>query len=105
MYEIEQNGRHNDVFQYHNNSRQWEENENCVDQEEFKNIDQFNYTSIKKYDVHMRQPPVHRQRKVRFTVFKKYFLFICILNYVQLYFRYYQQFLLSLLFPQIVHIR
>ena len=36
MYEIEQNNRCNDVFQYYNNSRQWEENENCVDQEEFK---------------------------------------------------------------------
>ncbi|XP_060848643.1 tubulin monoglutamylase TTLL4-like isoform X1 [Rhopalosiphum padi] len=67
MYEIEQNDRHNDVFQY-NNSRLWEENENCVDQEEFKNIDQFNYSPIKKYDMHMRQPPVHRQRKILPTV-------------------------------------
>lgn len=68
MYEIEHNDRCNDVFQYHNNSRQWEENENCVDQEEYKNIDQFNYTSNKKYDVHVRQPPVHRQRKILPTV-------------------------------------
>lgn len=66
MYEVESNDRHNDVFQYHNNSRQWEKNENSIDREELKNIDQFNYTSIKKYDMHIRQPPVHRHRKVSF---------------------------------------
>lgn len=101
MYDIEQNDRRNDVFQYHNNSRQWEENENCVDQEELKNIDQFNYTTIKKYDMHIRQPPVHRQRKVSIAV-KIILFFICILNDIQLYFRYYQRFLLSLLFLQMV---
>lgn len=64
LYEVEPTARHKEVFQYNNHSRHWEENENNVDQEEFKNIDQFNYSSIKKYDMHLRQPPVHRQRKV-----------------------------------------
>jgi len=68
MHELEQNDRHKNVFQYHNNSRQREENENREDQEEFKNIDQFNYTSIKKSDMHIRQPPVYRQRKVNISV-------------------------------------
>ncbi|XP_026818449.1 tubulin polyglutamylase TTLL4-like [Rhopalosiphum maidis] len=58
-HEIKQNDRHNNVFQYYNNPRQWEENEDCEDQEEFKNNDQFNYTSIKKYDMHTRQPPAY----------------------------------------------
>lgn len=69
MYEVEPNDRHNMVFQYHNNSREWEENENNVDQVEFSNVDQFNYPTIKKYEVHMRQPPIHRQRKVCSTYF------------------------------------
>jgi len=81
MYEIEHNDRCNDVFQYHNNSRQWEENENCVEQEEYENIDQFNYTSNKKYDVHVRQPPVHRQRKVCVVI--KIIFYLCILNFIQ----------------------
>lgn len=63
MYEVEPNGRHNMVFQYHNDSREWEENENNLEKLEFNN-DQFNYPTIKKYDAHMRQPPIHRQRKV-----------------------------------------
>lgn len=63
-YEVEPTERHDEVFQYHNNSRQWEENENNIDQEEFNNSDQFNYEAIKKYDMHIRQPPIHRQRKV-----------------------------------------
>lgn len=76
MYEHELIDRHNKVFQYHNNLRQREENEKRVDQEEFKNIDQINYTSIKKYDMHIRQPnPVHHQRKVNISV-KIYFLFL-----------------------------
>lgn len=76
MYEIDHNDRCNDVFQYHNNSRKWEENENCIDQEEYKNIDQFNSTSIKKYDVHIRQPPVHRQRKVTIAVKVIFYIFV-----------------------------
>lgn len=64
MYVVEPTDRHNDVFQYHNSSRKWEENENNVNQEELKNIDAFKYSTIKKYDVHLRSPPVHRQRKV-----------------------------------------
>ncbi|VVC41200.1 Hypothetical protein CINCED_3A015863 [Cinara cedri] len=68
MYDIEPTDRHNEVFPYHNNSRRWEENKNNIDQEKFKNIDQFNYTPIKKYDKLMRQPPVHRQRKLLPTV-------------------------------------
>ncbi|CAI6358011.1 unnamed protein product [Macrosiphum euphorbiae] len=71
MYELEQNDRHNKVFQYHNNSRQREENENREDLEEFKNIDQFNFTPIKKSDMPIRQPPVHRQRKVLPTITPK----------------------------------
>lgn len=63
MYGIEPTDRH-EVFQYHKNSGQWEENEYNVNQEELKNIDKFNYTPIKKYDKHIRQLPVHRQRKV-----------------------------------------
>jgi len=102
MYEIEQNNyRPNDVLQYHNISRQWEENDNYVDQEEFKSIDQFNKTLVKNYSTHVRQSPVDCQRKVSIAV-KIYFLFICVLNYIQLYFRYYQRFLLSIIFPQIV---
>lgn len=63
MYEIEPTDSH-EVYQYHNNSGQWEENEYNVNQEELKNIDKFNYIPIKKYDKHIRQLPVHRQRKV-----------------------------------------
>ncbi|CAH1733347.1 unnamed protein product [Aphis gossypii] len=70
MYEIEQNDRRNDVFQYYNNLKQWEENENCTNQDELKNIDQFNYTSIKK-NINIRQPPVCRQGKIIPTVSSK----------------------------------
>lgn len=65
MYVVEPTNIHNDFFQYHNNSKNWEENENNVNQEDLK-IDHFNYTSIKKYDMLIKQPPVHRQRKVSF---------------------------------------
>jgi len=69
MYELEQIDKHNKVFQYHNNTRQRVENENLVDQKEFKNIDQTNNTSIKKYDMHMTQPhPIHHQRKVDIAI-------------------------------------
>lgn len=78
MNEIEQNN----VFQYHGNSRQLEKNEKCVHQKEFKSIVQFNYTSIKNYNKHIRQSPVHCQSKVRISV-KVFFLFICILNYLE----------------------
>lgn len=58
MYELEQSNRRNIIFQYHDNSRQREEKtENSVDQEKFKNTDQMN-PSIKKYDMHIRKPPV-----------------------------------------------
>lgn len=64
MYVVEPTDRRNDVFQYHN-SRKWEESENNISQEELeKSIDSFGYTAIKNYDVHIRSPPVHRQRKV-----------------------------------------
>ncbi|VVC44640.1 Hypothetical protein CINCED_3A020272 [Cinara cedri] len=66
-YDIESTDRRNEVLQYQHNSRRWEENKNNVDQEEFKNIDQLN-TPIKKYDKLVRQPPVHRQRKLLPTV-------------------------------------
>lgn len=78
MYEIEQNDRRNDVFQYYNNLKQWEENENCTNQDELKNIDQFNYTSIKK-NINIRQPPVCRQGKVSRYYSNINFLFIYIL--------------------------
>lgn len=68
MYEVEQTDRHNEGFQYHNNLREWEENENNINQEEVKNVDKYSYTTIKKYDIPTRQPPVHRQRKVRLSV-------------------------------------
>jgi len=58
MYELEQNDRRNKVFQYHNNSRQREEKtENSIDQEKFKNIEQID-PSIRKYEMHIRKPPV-----------------------------------------------
>jgi hypothetical protein len=76
MYEIEKNDTCNNVFQYHNNLRQWDKNENCTNQDELKNINQFNYTLIKK-NINIKQPPVHCQEKVSITV-KKNFLFICI---------------------------
>jgi len=66
MFEKDQKDRCNDVFQYHNNSRQWEENENChhqQHQEDFK-IDQLNYTSPKNNNTHIAQSPVHRQQNV-----------------------------------------
>lgn len=66
QYEIEPSNRRNEVFQY--NSRQWEENENNVEQEQFSNIDQCICATVKKYDVKMRQPPVHGQRKVNVIV-------------------------------------
>ncbi|KAE9535227.1 hypothetical protein AGLY_007960 [Aphis glycines] len=61
IYEIKQNDRYNDFFQYNNNSRQWEENENCIDEDELKSIDQFNYSSIKNYDMHTRLVPTYCQ--------------------------------------------
>jgi len=64
MYVVETTDKHNEVFQYHNNLGIWEENENSIAQEDLKNIDKFKYTPIKKFDLMIRQPPVHRQRKV-----------------------------------------
>lgn len=75
MYEIEQNDKCNDVFQYHNNLKQWEDNDNCTNQEGLKNIDQFNYTSIKK-NINIRQPPVCRQGKVSITTILIFYLSI-----------------------------
>jgi len=74
MYQIKQNNRPNDVLQY-NISRQSEENDDCVDQKEFKSIDQFN-----NYNMHIRQFPVDCQHKVSITV-KIFILLICVLNY------------------------
>lgn len=78
LYEVEPTDRHNEVFQYHNNLRQWEKNENNIDQEELNNIDQFSYTTIKKYDMHVRQPPVHRQRKVCVSLNIHIYIFVLI---------------------------
>jgi len=64
LYEVEPTDRHKEDFKYHNNSEQWEENENNLDEEDFKSINPFSYRTINKYDIHIRQPPVHRQRKV-----------------------------------------
>lgn len=69
VYGVESTEMHKEVFQYHDYSKQWEENENNIEKvEEYQNIDQFNYTTVKKYDIHMRQPPVHRQRKVSISI-------------------------------------
>lgn len=68
VYEIEPTDRHKEVFQYHNSSRQWEENENNVEKDEFNSLDQYNYPSVKKYDMHIKQPPLHRQRKVSISI-------------------------------------
>lgn len=67
-YEVELIEKHDKDLLYHNNSKQWEENENIVDQGEIKNNDQLNYDTIKKYDTHIRQSPVHRQLKVSVSV-------------------------------------
>ncbi|XP_060857271.1 tubulin monoglutamylase TTLL4-like isoform X3 [Metopolophium dirhodum] len=81
IHEIEQNDRRNDIFQYHSNSRQWGEKENDVHQEELKIIDQFNYTSIKNNNMHIRQSPVHCQRKILPTVLPKHLISInCMKN-------------------------
>ncbi|XP_060848060.1 tubulin monoglutamylase TTLL4-like [Rhopalosiphum padi] len=69
MYEIEKNDTCNNVFQYHNNLGQWEKNKNCTNQDELKNIDQFNYTLIKK-NINIK-PPVHCQEKIIPTVSPK----------------------------------
>lgn len=67
-YEIELIEKHNADLLYHNNSKQWDENENNVDKGEIKNNEQINYEAIKKYDTHIRQSPAHRQRKVSVSV-------------------------------------
>ncbi|XP_025190868.1 tubulin polyglutamylase TTLL4-like [Melanaphis sacchari] len=68
-YELEQNGRRDDPFQYHNNSKQLlKNNENHVDQEDLKKIDLFNHASIKKYDMHTKQPSVNHQCEILPTV-------------------------------------
>ena len=72
MHELEQNDKH-DVFQYHKNSRQREENENRLDQEKLKNIDELNYASIKNNDMHIQQLSIHHQRKVSINFRKKLF--------------------------------
>ncbi|KAE9524189.1 hypothetical protein AGLY_015434 [Aphis glycines] len=72
IYELEQNDRRNNASRYHNNSRQLSNNEKHLNQEEFKNVDRFNYESIKKYDTQIKQPPVHRQRKISPTVPSKF---------------------------------
>lgn len=76
MYELEQNKSRNYTSQYHNNSRQLLINEKHEDQEELKNINRLNYASIKKYDMPIKQPPVHRQRKVSISV--KYFFYLSV---------------------------
>uniref|UniRef100_A0A2S2N7U1 Uncharacterized protein n=1 Tax=Schizaphis graminum TaxID=13262 RepID=A0A2S2N7U1_SCHGA len=70
MYEIEKNDRCNNVFQYHNNLGKWEKNENCTNQDELKNIDQFNYTLIKN-KLNIKQLPVYCQEKIIPTVSPK----------------------------------
>lgn len=72
MYEVEPTDRHSEVFQCRKNLRQWEENENNINREELKNVEQFNYSTIKNFDIPIRQPPIHRQRKVSILV-KLYF--------------------------------
>jgi len=81
IYELEQNDRRNNASRYHNNSRQLSSNEKHLNQEEFKNFDRFNYASIKNYDMQIKQPPVHRPRKVSISV-KIPFLLIYISNYI-----------------------
>jgi len=72
MNEIEQNH----VFQYYSNSRQLEKNENCVHQEEFKSIVQFNYTSIKNFNKNIRQSSIHCQCKVSIAVKIVFFIYL-----------------------------
>lgn len=66
MYVVDPTDTHNEVLLYHNNLETWEENENNLAQEDLKNVDRFNYSSIKKFDMMLRHPPVHRQRKVSY---------------------------------------
>jgi len=73
MYVVEPTDTQIEVF-HHNNLIKWEETENNLDQEDLKHIDPLNYTTIKKYDMHIRQPPVYRQRKVSISE-KSYFNF------------------------------
>jgi len=39
-----------------------------VNQEDLKNIDRLNYTTIKEYDIHVRQQPSARQRRRKVRV-------------------------------------
>ncbi|XP_050428184.1 uncharacterized protein LOC126838099 isoform X2 [Adelges cooleyi] len=71
---IEAIGRHKEHYQFHNESRHWEKNENDLDHNEFVNGDHYNYMAARKYDVHYRQPSVHRQRKILPMVPPKYLI-------------------------------
>ncbi|XP_050532720.1 tubulin monoglutamylase TTLL4-like isoform X2 [Daktulosphaira vitifoliae] len=58
---------HKEHYQYHSEMQKWEVNENGVTQGEFINNDQY-YMPSNKVNLHVRQPPVHRHRKVLPTV-------------------------------------
>lgn len=68
MYVVGPRYKPNEVFKFHNNSRKKEENKKYnSDQVELKTNDEPNDT-IKKYNMLIRQPPFHLQRKVSFFI-------------------------------------